>query len=102
MAIHTYIYTDPSVVSPEGKIHITIHRLVGYMICNIPHFQRTINDLHSIFPFINTDKCTVGRIYKSDRYDGHAIVEWHGEVDPGILDHLPKDVYIREEMDYWW
>lgn len=101
MATHTYIYTD-NVVSPAGKVYITIHRLVGYMNCTIPGFQRIINDLYSIFPFIEPDKCTIGQIFKSERYHGFSIVVWHGEVSPGILSHLPEDVYIKDEMDYWW
>lgn len=102
MATHTYIYTDPSTVSSDGKVNISIHRLVGYMSCTIPGFQRIINDLHIIFPFIDKDTCEVGKIFRSDRFNGFSIVTWHGEVDPGILDHLPKDVHIRTIMDYWW
>lgn len=99
-----FIYNIPGAVPRDGQNHMIVHMICGYTTLTLPTFTKLVNEFHEKFPFINPNKCEVGNIFKSERYNGMTIITWNGLVDQAFLDNLPDNVYYRRdrEMDYWW
>ena len=92
MTFNKYIYKN------NGRI--IVHLLRGYCSTNLSNFNLMADVICEAFPQINREQLEIGKIFKSNRYDGFTIVVGSFETPSDFV--VPEGWNEYTTMDYCW